>query len=86
MSKIEKEIQEKKEVVLKQKRATRSKKTIVVRSEYTEEELKRFYLLQCEAWSWNGLSRDVIDVVEDDSSDTIDYICPQCGAVTKIVR
>lgn len=60
--------------------------TITIKSEYTPEELKKFYLLECqEPCSWKGLSRDVIDIVESDD-DSINYVCPHCGKNLNIVR
>ena len=51
--------------------------------------LKKYYLLGCqhedETCNWRGLSKDVLDVVENDN-DTVDFICPNCNRVLTIIK
>jgi hypothetical protein len=82
-----KAVKEIKENTLIVKRTKRVKKEIIVKSSFTEDELKHYYLLQCPdvMCNWKGLSRDVIDVEETDD-ETIIYICPHCGEPLEIVK
>lgn len=59
-----------------------------IKSEYTEEELKKYYLLNClnEKCNWKGLSKDIIDIKEDEDGETIYYLCPHCKEVLTIVK
>ena len=64
------------------------KKSIEVKSEYTTEELKKYYLLGCkhedETCNWVGLSKDSYVVENDD--DTFVYVCPNCNRVLTIIK
>lgn len=63
------------------------KHEIKIKSEYTEEELKKYYLLNCpnENCNWKGLSKDVLDI-EEVGEDNINYLCPHCNTVLTIVK
>jgi hypothetical protein len=59
--------------------------------EYTEKELKKYYVVGCQgdkSCGWEGLSRDVEEIVCDyeEESDSVTYICPNCGEVLTIIK
>lgn len=58
---------------------------------YSENELKKYYVLGCQCvdgCDWEGLSRDVEEIVcdYDDENDSVTYICPECGEVLTIIK
>lgn len=63
-------------------------KEVKIKSEYTEKELKMYYLLNCpnESCNWKGLSKDVLDIEEKEDSDEVLYLCPHCNSHLTIVK